>query len=246
MGRKSQSRGRWRRSISIILFQHGYLASLPPSLPLFPALSLFHFSCLFSSLSSCCFFPFFATCCNPGKMLFFPNDIFTSRLQTEWECQCCLRVTLFSGLLPAHVCERTCNNRQNMSKEILSALLCGFPWKIGTHCLLLFSKGIISAVWVPKARFNIIKDNLHIWYIAENQIQLIIATCPINPAPNHAYLLPPGPGANLSPQISTVWWFSNQGLPPLHGSLFRISACVPEVNRPSEAHLLLRCSGTGR
>lgn len=53
----SKSRGGRRQSITIILLFSNASGRLPPSLPEFPAPSLFHLPCLPSSLSSFCCLP---------------------------------------------------------------------------------------------------------------------------------------------------------------------------------------------
>ena len=111
----------------------------------------------------------------------------------------------------------------------MSALLGDCPLKIGTYCLLLFSKRtffVVAVYYYLQQRYNIIKPTLYIMKLKTESVFV-----PMRPAPNQASLMLPGDNLSVStqPSLST-------------GAILQRPS--QELNRPSEAHLLLWCSGT--
>ena len=142
----------------------------------------------------------------------------------------------FSQLFPPAtvcVCDCTWYNRHDIWIEI-QWLHCweALSWNIGTYCLLLFSKRTFFAVHYFLQQRYIIQPAL---YMMKLKTKSVFAPPPKRPAPNHASLMLPGD--NLSISSSQTRASCSMG-----ARLQRI----PEVNRPSEAHLLLWCSGTGK
>lgn len=105
----------------------------------------------------------------------------------------------FSQLYPPDtvcVCDCTWYNRHTIWIEI-QCLNCweAFSWKIGTYCLLLFSKRTFFAVYYYylQQRYNILKPTLYIMKLKTKSVYF-----PKRPSPNHASLMLPGDNLSIS------------------------------------------------